>query len=160
MRLLAWGLVLLLAACAARFEKPAVSLAGVDIESLGLFEQRFVLKLRVKNPNPVDIPVEGLNFDVDLNGRPFASGASALAVTIPRYGEAVLEVKASSNLAAFLRQWRDLQKEGRPGLDYRVKGNLRVTGYGALPFDHRGEAPFPQLPGEGERPSKPAPGAV
>ncbi|MBS1191246.1 MAG: Water Stress and Hypersensitive response domain protein [Rhodocyclaceae bacterium] len=161
MRRLAWVLALLLAACAAPITKaPAVTLAGVDIESLGLFEQRFILTLRVRNPNEVDIPVEGLVFDVELNGRHFADGVSGLAVTIPRLGEAMLEVRATSNLAAFLRQWRDMEKAGRPGLDYRVRGNLRVAGYGELPFDHRGEAAFPKLLPGGEGRPKPQPGAV
>lgn len=160
MKILLWAVALFLAACATHFEKPAVTLVGVDLESLGLFEQRFILKLRVKNPNDVDIPVEGLVFEVELNGRPFANGVSNVGVTIPRLGEAVLEVKASSNLAAFLRQWRDLEKEGKPGMDYRVRGNLRVSGYGALPFDHRGEAPIPKLLPGGEGKPKPQPGAV
>lgn len=148
MKRLAWVFVLFLAACATRFERPSVSLAGVDIESLGLFEQRYVLQLRVKNPNGVDIPVEGLNFTVDLNGRHFADGVSNMAVTIPRMGEAVLTVKASSDLAAFLRQWRGMESEGRSGLEYRVKGTLRVSGYGAQPFDQKGEVGLPKLPAE------------
>jgi LEA14-like dessication related protein len=157
-KIVAWALALFLCACAARMEKPTVTLADLDIESVGLFEQQFLLKLRVKNPNDVDIPVEGLNFDVELNGKPFASGVSNQAVTIPRLGEAVLPVRATSNLAAFLRQWKDPESLGRPGLDYRVRGNLRVSGYGALPFDHRGQvavpSPFPE-----NRPKR-LPGAV
>lgn len=149
MRFLAWGLAFFLCACATQFAKPSVSLVGVDIESLGLFEQRFLIKLRVKNPNNLDIPVEGISFDVELNGRPFANGVSNVAVTIPRYGEAVLDIKASSSLASFLRQWRELEKAGRTGLDYRVKGHLQVSGYGALPFDYRDEITFPTLPPAG-----------
>lgn len=152
MRIVALALALFVAACATVISKPpAVTLAGVDLESIGLFEQRYVLQLRVRNPNDADIPVEGLVFDVELNGMHFASGVSNSAVTVPRLGEALLEVKATSNLAAFMRQLRELQKGGRAGLDYRIKGNLRVSGYGALPFDQAGEVAFPDFGDFGEK---------
>lgn len=160
MRILAWVLALFLCACAVRMEKPTVTLADLDIESVGLFEQQFLLKLRVRNPNNVEIPVEGLDFAMELNGRPFASGVSNTAVTIPRLGETLLSVRATSNLASLLEQWRDLGDLVRPGLDYRVRGNLRVSGYGVLPFDHRGQAALPSLLPEREKKPKPLPGSV
>lgn len=160
MKLIGVALALLLAACVTAITKPpAVSLAGVDLDSIGLFEQRYVLQLRVLNPNDTDIPVQGLAFDVELNGMHFASGVSNSAVTVPRLGEALLEVKVTSNLASFMRQLRDLQKSGRNGLDYRIKGNLQVSGYGALPFNQKGELPFPDFADFGEKsvpgPAKP-----
>jgi LEA14-like dessication related protein len=134
---------LLLAGCATGISKPpSVSVAGMDIDSLGLFEQRFVLKLRVKNLNDVDIPVDGLDLDVELNGKPFANGVSNAAVIVPRLGESVLDVPITSNLAAFLRRLPDPEHPGSPDLDYRVKGRLRVSGHGLLPFDHRGQVPW------------------
>lgn len=133
-----------LAACAPLVTRPpTVSLAGLGLESVGLFEQRYVLQLRVRNPNDSDIPVDGLDFEVEVNGMPFASGVSSTRTTLPRQGEALLDVTATSNLASFLRQWRGGESGGRAGLDYRIKGSLRVPGYGAVPFDHRGEVPFP-----------------
>jgi LEA14-like dessication related protein len=162
MRLLVLALAVLLAACATAIRQPpAVTLAGVDLESIGLFEQRYVVQLRVTNPNDTDIPVEGLSFDVELNGLHFATGVSNAAVTVPRLGEALLEVKATSNLASFLRQLHDLREDGRGGLDYRIKGSLRVAGYGALPFERQGELAFPELPDFDEkRVPKRLPGAV
>lgn len=162
MKILGLLAALLLTACAAFVSKPPeVTLAGLDLESIGLFEQRYVLQLRVRNPNDADIPVDGLSFEVEVNGTHFASGISNQAVTIPRLGEAVLEVPATSNLASFLRQWRDPEQGGPAGLDYRIHGSLRVAGHGALPFDHEGEVPLPSLPGGGERPApKTLPGEI
>jgi LEA14-like dessication related protein len=165
MRLLALALTLFAAACATVItQPPQVTLVGVGLESLGLFEQRYVLQLRVRNPNDVDIPVEGLSFDIELNGAHFASGVSNAAVRIPRLGEALLEVPATSNLAAFLQQWRELGS-GRDGLAYRIRGSLRVSGYGAVPFDHKGEVSLPDIDdfdGSGKPPAEPKrlPGAI
>lgn len=148
--LAALACALWLAACATAAKSPSVTLAGVDIESIGLLEQRYVLQLRVSNPNAFDIPVEGLSFAVDLNGKPFGNGVSNAAVTIPRFGEAMLAVRMTSNLSAFLKQWREAPRaEG--GIDYRVQGKMHVRGYGELPFDKRGEVALPAWAGGEKR---------
>ncbi len=56
------------------------------------------------NPNDVEIPLTGLNFEVEVNGQPFARGVSNKPVTVPRLGEEILEVTAVSTLANVLRQ--------------------------------------------------------
>lgn len=142
-----WGVVLaLLSGCAGLAglrEKPTVTLAGLDLLEVGLFEQRFALKLRVQNPNDVELPINGLSFDVALNGQAFAHGVSDVAVTVPRYGEAMLEVRATSSLSSLWRQLRELGKGGGNGgretLNYRVSGTLGLTGLGRQSFVHEGE---------------------
>lgn len=143
---------LALAGCAALavVKAPQVSLAGLGIESLGLFEQRFVLHLRVRNPNPVDIPVEGLRFDLEVAGLPFATGVSKQRVTLPALGEVVIDVSGSSDLVTFMQRFGDQPPAGE-GLDYRLQGEVQVAGRGAIPFDHRGEVALPALPGGGRR---------
>lgn len=135
-------------------EKPQVSLAGLDLAELGLFEQRFVLQLRVQNPNEVELPIRGLSFDVELHGQPFAKGLSDKAVRVPAFGEALLEVKATSNLASVLRQLRELQKSGREQTDYRIFGTIAVEGLGRLPFDRSGDVRLPNL-GLSRKPAPP-----
>ena len=120
----------LLAGCAPRLQKPEISLAGIDLVGLGLFEQRFVLKLRIRNPNDVDLPVNALNFDVEFNARHFARGVSDKPVIIPRQGETILEVKTVSRLGDVLKPLRDAQKSGRepdrlPGIWKCRSGRLR-----------------------------------
>lgn len=150
-----------LAACLGPRQAPEVSLAGIDIESLGLIEQRYLLRLRVRNPNDMDIPLTGLAFDLDLAGQPFGKGLSNQAVTIPRLGEAVVEVHLTSNLGQFLKQFRDGGRPNREGVDYRVRGQALVSGYGSFPFDSKGVIPFPRIPGFDDRPpGKQNPGMV
>ncbi len=160
-RLIALSAALVVAACVPTYRSPSVALAGLDIESIGLFEQRFRLQLRVHNPNDIDIPVDSVSFAVEVGGQPFATGVSSQPVTIPRLGEGILEVKASSNLANFLRRFGELQKGEGGGLDYRIKGQLQIAGHGSVPFDSTGRMPFLRLPG-GEDKSAPKrlPGAV
>lgn len=160
MKRLVWIVLLLLAACAGvggLTQKPEISLAGLDLLELGLFEQRFLLKLRIENPNDVDLPIKGLAFDVELNGLPFAKGLSDRAVTVPRLGEAVLDVRATSNLGSVLRQLRELQKAGRERVDYRIFGSIAVDGLGRVPFDRRGDVPLPRFGAPSGKPAAPKP---
>lgn len=159
---LAFLLALLLAACAAlpgRIEPPRVTLADVRPSQVGLLEQRFRLSLRIQNPNDLALPLEGLDFAVQINGKPFATGVSNRGVTVPALGEAVMEVDAVSNLGGILRQLADLEggAAGR-GLSYRVSGKVHVTGHGAVPFEHSGDLGLPALPTPQQAPpASPAP---
>jgi len=53
---------------------PKVRVAEVNIISLGFFEQRFDVGLRITNPNDFDLTIEALDFELEVNGRPFAAG--------------------------------------------------------------------------------------
>ena len=126
-------------------QKPEVSVAGLNLVQFGLFEQRFALKLRIQNPNDVELPINGLNFEIELNGQPFIKGLSDKSVTIPRFGEGVLEVMATSTLGSALKQLRELQKGGRERVDYRIVGRLNVAGGVSLPFERRGDLQMPAV---------------
>ena len=138
-------LMALLAACSGLSRKPEISLAGIELVGLGLVEQRFVLKLRIRNPNDIDLPVNALGFDVDVGGRHFAQGASDKPVVVPRQGDSILDVKVASSLGNVLKPLRDAQKAGKGGIDYRIYGRVELEGFGSLPFDRAAELPLSVL---------------
>jgi LEA14-like dessication related protein len=135
-------LCVLLTACAGTGgyrEPPRVSLAGIQPLDMTLLEQRYQLALRILNPNDVEMPLRGLSYSVEINGREFAYGVSRQAVTIPALGEAIVEVEVVSSLLDMLRQLRALDDDERQRLDYRISGGLRLANRKArLPFDYRG----------------------
>ena len=133
----------LLAGCAAPLQKPEISLAGVELVGIGLVEQRLLLKLRIRNPNDVDLPVKALSFDLDLDGQPFAKGASEQPVTIARQAEAQLDVKVVSRFGEVLKQLRAARQNGKLG--YRVHGRVELEGSGSVAFDRSGEVPLSAL---------------
>lgn len=130
-----------LSACSGLSKKPEISLAGVELVGIGRVEQRFVLRLNVRNPNAVDLSLKALDFEVELDGKHFARGSAAKPMVIPSQGEAVLEVQAASNLAAVVQQLRSARKNGREKVSYRIFGTAEVEGLGRLPFERRGELP-------------------
>ncbi|HEX5802800.1 MAG TPA: LEA type 2 family protein [Azospira sp.] len=141
----------LLAACAtprasARLLSPDVALAGIELRAAGLREQRWALFLRLRNPNPVELPIESLSFVVELAGEPFASGDAVRPLRVPAGGEAVVELAATTALADLIRRLRAL----RPGeaLDYRIHGSVDAGDHGRYPFSRRGrfDPALPPLP--------------
>jgi len=69
-----------------------IDVAGIEpLQGEGL-ELRLAVRVRIQNPNDSDIEYSGAALNLDLNGRKLASGVSAAMGTVPRYGEAVLEI--------------------------------------------------------------------
>jgi LEA14-like dessication related protein len=137
---------LLLGGCAGLgLRTPTVSLADVRVIEAGLFEQRLGIKLRIINPNNDEIPVNGLTFEVDINGEPFAKGVSDRALTVPRLGEAVLDVTAVTGVAGIIRQIQGLARGNIDSISYRIKGRIitGTTSFG-LDFDEMGRLEMPR----------------
>lgn len=128
-------------------KKPDVAVVNIRLLDGNLLEQRFVLTLRVTNPNTTEIAIEGLTFAVDLNGQSFAKGVSNQAVVIPRLGDGTVEVTATTGLASFLRQFKAFSK-GREKVEYRIKGRLVTGNFGGINFDQTGEVGLPKGLGE------------
>ena len=125
-------------------DPPRVDLAGLDsLQGEGL-ELRFMLRLRVLNPNDTELAYDGIAVDLDLRGMRFASGVAPLKGTVPRFGEAVLNVPVTVSGLAIARQMFDLLRQGqngaRPGkVSYALRGKLSGTGLGSVRFDTSGE---------------------
>ena len=142
-RLLVWFLVVGQAACSGlplNAVAPKVSLADVDIKRLGLFEQRFDVGLRINNPNDFDLKIEALEFELEVNGRPFAQSLSRTATLIPAASSTVLRVDAIMQSRNLIQQIRTLPPETlKDGVPYRIKGRVKTDRSSHwLPFDHSG----------------------
>jgi LEA14-like dessication related protein len=132
--------LLILEGCAGlTLKSPSVTLADVKVIEAGLFEQRFAFKLRIQNPNNMEIAITGLSFDVEINGKPFAKGVSNRPVAIPGLGEKILEVTAVSDLYSLLNQAKEFIYGKNKTLSYRIKGRLLTDLVGELNFDEGGK---------------------
>lgn len=140
------ALALVMTGCAvlrSQVEAPRVTLASVGIESLGLLEQRFELTLRVQNPNGFPINIRGLDYQVVLNGQPFAAGVSNTAARVPASGEAMVTVPVTANLLDTVQQvlkWRTAPPDA---VDYALDGSVRLSGFDLrMPFEYSGSVPI------------------
>lgn len=142
----AWPMVLavLLAGCASLFwmgEKPRVDIVNITPKEMRLLEQTFLMELRIQNPTDTDLEVNGLSFDLEINGQPFARGVSNESVRIERLSTKVVQVEAYTGLTSILRQLSEARKGSyASGFTYRLKGSVH-TGAPAfrIPFDEQGE---------------------
>ncbi len=142
-KLILLSFAIILGGCATMqppLEAPHVSLTDLRVLDATLFEQRFALKIRVQNPNPVALPVNGMNFRLDINDVELGRGVSDQAVTVPAYGETVFEIDLVSNFARIVNQIRALESGKGQSLRYRLSGGISVADrLGKLPFDYQGE---------------------
>lgn len=101
---------------------PKVKLVGVELQEVQLFEQRYQLTLRLQNPNEYSIKVRGLDFNVDLNGEPFAQGVANDTVTLPGFGETTAKVAVSANILTLMQQL----SENKNNISYLIHGKIKL----------------------------------
>ena len=125
-------------------ETPHLSFVGMKSIEANIFEQKLEVRLRVQNPNKVDLPVRGLDVDVELAGEPFAHGVSAREFTVPANGEAEFDMIVTANAASALIGILHSDRKSHDAVEYRLKGKLS-THLGMLrsiPFDETGTLPI------------------
>jgi LEA14-like dessication related protein len=120
---------------------PSLSVSEFVIRDVGRDEVRFALTLQAQNPNNYQVPVTDLRFELDLLGRPFASGNAVQrkVVLAPNATQPVpVEFTVpTSRLVAFVR---DLSLVELTALSYRLKGSASWgDGVFTIPFERRGE---------------------
>ncbi|SAK74415.1 LEA type 2 family protein [Caballeronia ptereochthonis] len=138
--------MLALDGCAGFFNRDAmrVAVAGIEpLEGQGL-EMRFAVKLRVQNPNDSPIDFDGVALDLDLNGRPFASGVSDQRGTVPRFGETVLSVPVTVSAFSVARQaFGFATGDAVSKVSYAVRGKLAGGPFGGARFADSGYIDLP-----------------
>lgn len=141
-------LSLILAGCASLVQREPVRINVVGLEPIpgeGM-EMRFKVKLRVQNPNETAIDFNGLALDLDLNGRPFASGVSDAAGSVARFGETLIEIPVSVSAIAVVRQALGVIEgadKDKAEVPYALRGRLAGGLLGGMRFSDSGTLKLP-----------------
>jgi len=144
-RLIGWSIavVALLAGCAGlvtKPERPEVTVASITLVEPGLLEQRYRVQLRVQNPNNFDLPIDGVQMRLELNSQPFVTAVSAVPVTVPRFGSALVDIDAVSTLARLLHQLKEITSGKTETVRYKLAGKVHLSQPSIeLPFTQEGE---------------------
>lgn len=145
-----WGaclLAALLSGCASLSNRDPLVVTVAGIESLpgeGM-EMRMLVKLRVQNPNDAPIDYDGISLNFDVQGRSFASGVSAEAGSVPRFGEAVVAVPVTISVLRMVRHVVGMM-DGKPveRIDYELSGKLGSASlFGTQRFSAKGDFRMP-----------------
>lgn len=134
-------MLLALAGCGGRqavqYDYVDVSVSNLGFGDSTVLEQTWNMTLRIQNPNNYDIPADGMKFELEVNGKPFARGVDNQAVMITRLGEALVEVRAISDLPRLIQQFGDLRRIGTEGIEYYLHGHV-YSGEWRYPFEYWG----------------------
>src|ERR1700733_11695872 len=93
-----------------KLERPTLSVVGVQMLKSDLWHQELRVRLRVQNPNDRALPVEGIVYQLDLEGQELAHGMSGDSFVVPALGEAEFDMSVSANMANML--FKLLNKSG------------------------------------------------
>jgi LEA14-like dessication related protein len=142
---------LLLSGCATMgpsVEKPTVSVTDLRIQEVKALEAIFMLELRVMNPNDFPLDIQGINCDLKLDDKRFATGISDVRQEVPAFGTATVPVTVYASMfdmvGSVIQMLQDVDQQRGPGkpLYYELAGKVRIGGHGgtrSVPFQSEGE---------------------
>jgi len=120
-------------------QEPRITLVNLQPVQIQLLEQRYLATIRIQNPNPVALPIHGLDYAISINGSQFADGVSNQRITIPAYGEKTIELGVTSTIIKLLDQIRRFS-ENNGAVTYGISGTLGIDGLShGVPFKRNGE---------------------
>jgi LEA14-like dessication related protein len=129
------------AACslvAPHFERPVLTVAGIELVGGNLLQQNFLVKFNVQNPNDRALPVTGLHAELNVLGERVASGIVDRAFVVPAQGSSQFDMTISANLALVLFKVTTSTDKRSDDIDYELTGVASID----LPFLR--EVPFHQ----------------
>ena len=142
------ALLVTMASCSSLGPKlmaPQVSLVGIQIMSADMFAQQFTVRVKVENPNDLEIAVSGIEYEIFLMGDSFAEGAADSSFVLPAKGEAEFDMIVKTNFVSSLGRLVSRTSGGKlEDVPYQVTGKL-VLEKGIMrtfPFSRAGTVNF------------------
>ena len=124
-------------------QSPTVHFAGSQIKNASLYDASIDFLIRVDNPNPISLPVQGLNYTVDINGKKMLSGSAQPGIEIAAKAGTELTVPIVVRYEEFLDGLQQLMHED--SFTYSIKGDVDL-GFFKLPYEAGGTIALPKLP--------------
>ena len=132
----------LLASCALvpKLTMPELTVVGLQLEGGDFFSQRLKVRVHVKNPNDRALPIKGIEYTLEVDGQPLATGESAASFVVPALGEAEFDMNVTTNATSAVLRLLAHSGAAGPGIPYRLSGKVSLSeGWlQTIPFDQRG----------------------
>jgi LEA14-like dessication related protein len=143
-RLLGAVVAVSLAGCAlfAHWQTPTLSVVSIQLGHSDLWQQHLLVRMGVHNPNDRELPVEGINYTLEVNGEECAHGESGASFIVPARGDAEFDMNVTANAAAALL--RMFAHGNAAPVQYRIHGKVQLSSglLRSVPFDQQGELPL------------------
>lgn len=128
-----------------KLEPPWITLTNIQVQEIKVFESVFQIDLRVVNPNDVAIDIKGLDCELELNDKHFASGVSNKSTTVSSLDTAVIPITVYSSVLDLAKGLFDAGKKQM--MKYKLKGRLHLGGGlsvpSVIPFESEGKLSLP-----------------
>ena len=133
-------LVLCLAACSTpKLAVPKLALVSVAMTSADIFNQQFMVRVNVENPNDRELPIAGIDYKLFLEGDSFAEGLSNKPFTVPANGNIDFDMIVRTNFVSGAGRLIS-RLNGRDQVQYVVEGKVLtdISGLKRVPFQESG----------------------
>ncbi|GFE88163.1 LEA type 2 family protein [Steroidobacter agaridevorans] len=122
-----------------KLEAPRLALVAVAMMSADIFNQQFLIRMNVENPNDRELPVTGLDYKIFLEGDGFAEGKLNKPFTVPANGEMDFEMTVRTNFVSGVGRLLS-RLNGRTQVNYAVEGKLLtdIRFLKKIPFNETG----------------------
>jgi LEA14-like dessication related protein len=122
---------------------PRLSLVSVAMTSADIFNQQFVVKVNVENPNDRELPITGIDYKLFLEGDSFAEGVSEKPFTVPAEGDIDFDMTVRTNFVSGAARLIS-RLNGRDQVNYVVEGKVLtdISMLKKIPFQETGTVTF------------------
>jgi LEA14-like dessication related protein len=138
--LIAWSLCLAACSLAPKFERPTLSVVGIEMVNGNLLQQNFRVKFNIQNPNDRAIPVTGLHASLSVGGEHVAQGENDRAFVVPAMGNIDFDMMITANMGLALLKLANKMNQHADSIDYDVSGSASIDSsfLRDLPFHQTG----------------------
>jgi LEA14-like dessication related protein len=144
-----YSVLVLLTACATltpNIREPQVNLLAIKPLAAEGFEQRFMLTLKITNPNDKSLQIKGMSYALRVEGFNLVSGVASGLPEVAAYGSETMELEASTNLINGLRFLEQMitTKKVRDSLTYSLEAEIDLNNMlmPSVAVSHNGEVPL------------------
>jgi LEA14-like dessication related protein len=122
---------------------PRLTLVSVAMTSGDIFNQQFLVKVNVQNPNARELPVTGIDYKLFLEGDSFAEGVSEKPFTVPAEGDIDFDMTVRTNFVSGAARLIS-RLNGRDQVNYVVEGKVLtdISMLKKIPFQETGTVTF------------------
>lgn len=108
-------------------------LKDVEIKNISLSGISLILRIKIENPNSIDVVIDRLEYSFFINNRKAFSGTTAKGLKIPKGGSRELSTQVDLNYRDLSDALWDAIEKGRA--DYSLKGRAYIdTPFGSFSY--------------------------
>ena len=107
-------------------EPPRVHVIDIQVQEVRALEAVLKIELRVINVNDIEVEIKGIDCELEINGKHFASGVTDQKTKIPSYGTTVVPMVVYSSVLDVVRGVLGVKEKEK--IEYKISGRLHLEG--------------------------------